>query len=232
MINFAVKSAAMTSDHNLQRQIGKAFESNPELSGCNISTEVVQGEAVLNGHVDKFCKISLAKKIAKEVEGTKAVLLRLTVNLDESKRRPDDEIAAEIAAKFHKNFSNAGKDVNVSVKDGFVRMEGRLSWKYQKDLAVECISCIDGIKGIENNIVVPQTAEEPVSEKDVLAAIYGDYSITSDIKVEIFGSRVILRGAVESANQKNLVTRLVRNVKGVGEVENFLSIKWLPAREV
>jgi len=215
------------SDLNIKKQIEKAFETSPLLAHCSLNAEVNLGEAILTGSVDKYFKKEIAKKIAKEVEGTRQVTDVLSVILSEDEKCSDEAIASTIAEKFIKNFGIAHKDVKATVKDGYVWLDGRLIWKYQKELAVECISCIDGIKGIDNNIFVPESLETPVCEKDILAVIYGDHSIRSDIKVEIFGHKVILKGTVEDINQKNLVTRLVRTVKGVSEVENFLSIEWM-----
>jgi len=216
----------MKNDFNIKKQIEKALQSSPLLTQCAITVEVEDGKAVLSGHVDKYCNKELAKKIAKEVEGTKLISESLSILLNESVKISDGEIQAAIQEKFIKNFGNGHKDVKATVKDGYVMLDGRLPWKYQKELAVECIHCISGIKGIENNIVTPEVIESPVSEKDVLAAIYGDYSITSDIKVEIYGQRVILKGSVGNIDQKNLVTRLVRSVQNVSEVENFLIVDW------
>lgn len=213
----------MKSDLNLKKQIEKAFEASLLLEHCSIMAELNQGIAILSGDVDQYCKKEVAKKIAKDVEGVKLVIDNLTVFVKGI--ITDYVITTAIEEKFQKNFGNAHQNVKATVKEGYVWLDGRLNWKYQKELAVECISCIEGIKFIENNIFVPESTELQISEKDVLASIYGDYSIISDIKVEIFGHKVILKGSVENINQKNLVTRLVRTVQGVREVENFLTIK-------
>lgn len=217
----------MKTDKNIQRQIEKAIESNTLLLGANIDVAVENGEARLTGHVDKFCKKELAKKIVKEVEGVVAVSEQMLVILSEEDTISDSDIETIIFEKFKKNFGNAYRDIKVIVKDGHVWLEGQLKWKYQKELAGECIGCVDGIKQIENNITVPESISPAINEKDVLAAIYGDHTITTDIKVEILGNRVILKGSVENVNQKNLVTRLVRTVPGVKDIENFLSVDWM-----
>jgi osmotically-inducible protein OsmY len=213
----------MKSDSNIKKQIEQALV-NSLLSECTITVEVINGTVNLSGYVDKYCKKEVAKKIAQEVEGIRLVIENLSVILNDNEKRSDTEIAAVIEQKFSKNFGFAHKDINVVVKDGYVWLEGRLHWKYQRNLAVECISFLDGIKGIDNNIFIPETVVFSVKEKDVLAAIYSDYSITNDIKVEIFGQKVILQGSIKNSNQKNLVTRLVRSVLGVREVENLLTI--------
>jgi osmotically-inducible protein OsmY len=216
----------MKTDLNIKLQIKKAIESNSSLDAAGIDIAVQNGDVSLSGQVDKFCKKEIVKKLAKDVEGVTAVTETIVVTLDEKDKVNDNELSTIIEGLFAKNFSNAHKDIKVIVKDGYVWLEGHLKWKYQKDLAQECIACIDGIKWIENNILIPDPTAPIIDEKDVLASIYGDYSITTDIKVEVLGNRVILKGTVESINKKNLVTRLVRAVPGVKEIENFLSVDW------
>ena len=216
----------MKNDLNIKLQIEKAIESNSLLDHAQIVIEVENGNVALSGFVDKFCKKEIVKKMAKDVEGVITVTETFVVILDEKDKINDFELSAIIADIFAKNFGNAHKDIKVIVKDGYVWLEGHLKWKYQKELALECISCVDGIKWIENSIIVPDSITAPIDEKDVLASIYGDHSITTDIKVEVLGNRVILKGTVESINKKNLVTRLVRSVPGVKEIENFLSVNW------
>ena len=217
----------MNSDKNIQQQIEKAFEANQLLQGAKINVAVQNGEAILTGYADKFCKKEIARKTAKEVEGVTMIVEEILVVLDDADKMSDAEIEAEITKNFKKNFSTAHTEINITVRDGYVWLEGRLKWKYQKELAEECIGYVKGIKGIDNNIFIPATLEAAIDEKDVFAAIYGDPSILSDIKVEVTGHRIILKGSVESIDQKNLVTRLVRNVPGVKEIENFLVVDWM-----
>ncbi len=214
----------MQTDAIIKQQIEKALASNTMLNGTTIEVMVYAGEALLTGYTDKYYKKELARKIAKEVQGVKRVNEAINILLEESGNYNDSDIMAAIIDKFSKNFGNSHKDIKVIVKNGKVWLEGTLKWKYQKDLAKECIMYVDGIIEIENNISIPITPEPVIDEKDVFAAIYGDESITTDIKIEIIGPRVVLKGNVTNTEQKNLVTRLVRNVNGVKEIENFLTI--------
>jgi osmotically-inducible protein OsmY len=215
----------METDTIIKQQIEKSVQSNAMLGGSEFNIVVQNGNAVLTGYADKYYKKEIARKIAKEVQGVKAVTEEIIIVLNDTEKCTDDEITFNITEKFRKNFGNSHKDIKIIVNDGHVWLEGLLKWKYQKDLAKECIQYIMGIKQIVNNISIPETQESTISEKDVFAAIYGDPSITTDIKIEIFGQRVILKGKVRNVEQKNLVTRLVRNVPRVKEIENFLTIE-------
>lgn len=215
----------METDAIIKQQIEKAVESNIILRGSKFIIMVQDGNAVLTGHADKYSKKEIAKKIVKEVQGVKTVIEQITIELNENEKRSDNDIQSNITELFKKNFGNSHKYIKIIVNDGHVWLEGQLKWKYQKELAKDCILNILGIKQIENDISIPETLESVISEKDVFAAIYGDPSITTDIKIEIFGQRVILKGKVRNLEQKNLVTRLVRNVAGVKEIENFLTVK-------
>ncbi len=218
------KVQEMKTDKSIQCQIEKALETCHALEGAKIDVTVMNGAATLTGYADKFFKKEIARKIAKEVEGVTLVAEAIVIVLDEADKISDIDIKAIITERFKKNFSAAYKEINIRVRDGYVGLKGQLKWNYQKQLAEECISDVEGIKGIENTIFIPATLQTGIDEKHVLAAIYSDPSIKSDIKVEVIGHRIILKGNVENTNQKNLVTRLVRNVEGVKEIENFLNV--------
>jgi osmotically-inducible protein OsmY len=215
----------MKGDAIIKLHIEKALKSNILLNEAKITVEVLNGNALLSGNVDKYHKKNMARKIAKEVQGVKTVSEEIIVVLRDSDKCLDSEIASNIIERFIKNFGNSHKDIKIIVKDGYVGLEGLVKWKYQKDLAKECITDIKGIIGIENNITTPEQPKSSIDEKDIFAAIYGDPSITTDIKIEIIGHRIVLKGKVQNVEQKNLVTRLVRNVQDVEEIENFLTIE-------
>lgn len=214
----------MKGDASIQQQIEKALKANTLLGGSEIDVAVQEGKVSLTGKTDKFPKKELARRIARDVQGVKSAIEKIRVTLHPNEMCSDDEIALAILEKFIKNFGESHTDISVLVKDGVVRLEGRMKWKYQKDLAAECILNVKGITDIENNITIREKFDISVSEKDVFAAIYGDSSITTDIRIEIIGNRVMLKGEVYSIEQKNLVTQLVRNVSGVEAIENFLII--------
>lgn len=214
----------MKNDRNLQKQIEKAIEANPLLEGTQLSVTVENGEATLAGIADKYHKKKIARKMAKEVQGVTAVVEKIAII--PSEQCADADIVEQITQQFAKNFGIAHKLIRITVNDGHVLLDGELKWKYQKDLAEECILHLDGITEIRNNILIPDSVKSPINEKDVFAAIYGDLSVKSDIKIEIIGRRIILKGNVGSADEKNLITRLVRNVAGVTDVENFLSVAY------
>ncbi|MGV3698000.1 BON domain-containing protein [Flavobacterium sp.] len=215
----------MKADALIKLHIEKALHSSPILMGTGITVEFSNGEAFLDGSVDKYPKKDLARKIAKEVEGVKTVTERIKIIPNNNEICSDCDINAAITERFIKNFGNSHKDIKVSIREGYVWIEGVLKWKYQKDLAKECIMDIPGIIGIENNIITPEKPKSLIDEKDIFAAIYGDPSINTDIKIEIIGNRIVLKGKVLNMEQKNLVTRLVRNVDGVQEIENFLAVE-------
>lgn len=214
----------MKGDTNIKQQIEKAIKSNTLLNRAEITVEVTDGNALLLGTVDRYPKKELARKIAKEVEGVKNSIEQIKVVIEKSEQCSDQEIKELIVERFIKNFGNSHSDITIIVDEGKVWLEGTLKWKYQKDLAQECILNIKGIRDIKNNISIPFIQKSAIDEKDILAAIYGDPSITTEIKIEIIGHRIVLKGKVHTIEQKNLVTRLVRNVPSVIEIENFLTI--------
>ncbi len=214
----------MKTDAIIQQQVEKALHVNTLLNAAEIFVDVFNGSVTLTGFVDKYPKKELARKIAKGIEGVKSAMERISVKVNEGDRCSDSEIQQAITERFIKNFGNSHNDIKITVNNGEVGLEGRLKWKYQKDLAEECIINLKGITSIKNSITIPEKPQAVIDEKDVFAAIYGEPSITTDIIIEIIGNRVILKGKVHNTEQKNLVASLVRNVQGVQEIENFLTM--------
>ena len=216
--------STMKSNESLQLKVASQLGTDPLLKDAEIVVDTYSREVIVKGAVNKFFKKALVCTVVKEVTGIKNITDCIAVVLSNPAAVSDIEIANAILEKFDKNFGNSYKNIEVNVKNGAVTLSGNLKWKYQKLLATECISYIEGIVSIQNNISTVAVPEPDISEKDILAAIYRDDSITSDITVDLNGRKVIISGEVTTAFRKKLVEKLVRDVPGVQEIDNQIQI--------
>ena len=214
----------MKSNESLQLKVASQLGKDPLLKDAEIVVDTYSREVIVKGAVNKFFKKALVCMVVREITGIKNITDCIAVVLSNPVPFSDIEIANAIFEKFNKNFGNSYTNIEVNVKNGAVILGGNLKWKYQKLLATECISYIEGIVSIQNNISTVAVPEPDISEKDILAAIYRDDSITSDITVNLHGRKVIISGNVKTAFRKKLVEKLVRDVPGVQEVDNQIQI--------
>ncbi len=215
----------MKSNESLQLKVANQLKKDPLLKDASIVVEICNRQAIVSGKVNKYFKKAMVCKLVKEVTGIINIIDRVEVFLLNAGHFSDETIANAILEKFEKNLGSSYKNINLSVKEGHVVLEGPLKWQYQKLLATDCIAYIEGIISIQNNITTGAAPEPLISEKDILAAIYKEELITADINVDLNGKKVILTGTVPSSFQKKLVEKIVSELPGIQEVESKLVIQ-------
>jgi hyperosmotically inducible periplasmic protein len=133
-------------------------------------------------------------------------------------------------------------DLKVSVQDGKATLTGTVEEDISKDLAKQIALGVDGIKQVDNQIVVKADYEPPKRSADErgFGDVIDDATITAAVKSKLTWSRhteglsttvetkrgkVTLQGSADSAEAKALATSLARNTRGVTAVDNQLVIK-------
>lgn len=83
-----------------------------------------------------------------------------------------------------------------------------------------------GVKGVINNIMIVPATKNKVGRKDIEIALLRNVSINdADIDVKVSGSKVTLKGFVDSWYQKDEAGRMAWNAPGVLEVDNELAVE-------
>ncbi len=132
-------------------------------------------------------------------------------------------------------------DLKVVVHDGKATLTGTVEEEVNKDLAKQIALGVDGVKTVDNQILVKGDYTPP---KRASARGYGevvdDASVTAEVKSKLLWSKhvdgsdtnvdtnlgkVTLRGTADSAEAKALAGRLAMNTRGVSSVDNQLVVK-------
>ena len=66
--------------------------------------------------------------------------------------RPDEDIAKEIIRKFRAHAEVPAERITVNVAQGFVIIEGTVSWPSQKRAAQSCVIKVRGVRVLENRL--------------------------------------------------------------------------------
>jgi hyperosmotically inducible protein len=131
-------------------------------------------------------------------------------------------------------------DLKVSVHDGKATLTGKVDEDVNKDLAKQIALGVNGIKDVDNQIVVQADYVAPMKSS---ARSYGetidDATITAKVKSKLIWSRytdglstkvdtkagkVTLQGTADSAVAKELANNLAMNTRGVVSVDNQLVV--------
>jgi osmotically-inducible protein OsmY len=228
---------ASTMDDRIESSARKSYVFKTYLTGDDIKIQSKDGVVSLTGTVSEEFHKSLAQETVAGLPGVKGVDNRLEVKGGRSTEKSDAWLVTKVKATllFHRSVS-AGK-TEVDVKDGVVTLRGNAVSQAQKDLTTEYAKDVEGVKDVKNEMTVSKTSKkthETAGEK------IDDASITAQVKIALLFHRstsalqtkvetkhgvVTLGGKARNAAEKDLVSKLVTDIKGVKSVNNRMTIE-------
>ncbi len=218
----------MKTNEDLQKDVQDAIKWEPLLNAAEIGVIAKDGIITLTGTVDSYWKKTEAEEAAKNVAGVKAVVEKIEIRFaNNSFKKDDNEIAAEVLNAFKWNIEVPNDKIKVKVEKGWVTLEGELEWNFQKESAKKAVRDLLGVVGVTNNITIKADTREEVERKDIERALERNWSLSDqEIKVKVSGTKVTLTGKVDSWYQKSEAARIAWKARGVWSVDNELVVEY------
>ncbi|OXG07009.1 osmotically-inducible protein OsmY [Flavobacterium araucananum] len=217
----------MKTNEELQKDVQNAIKWEPLLHAAEIGVTVKDGVVTLTGIVDGYYKKKEAETAAKNVSGVKAVVEEIEIKYSNTFTKTDNDIAFEVLKALKDNWSVAEDHVKVKVEDGWVTLEGELTWNFQRQDAKTAISFLPGVKGVTNEIKIKSDIKDAIEKKDVEKALARSWSLNAkDITVTVNGTNVKLTGFVDSVYQKDQAEKIVWKTPGIWSIDNDLVVEY------
>jgi osmotically-inducible protein OsmY len=184
------------------------------------------GVVALTGFVHSYIAKFEAETAAKRVAGVVGVANDLEVRLPSIDERPDPEIARDAVTALKSQLPFSWENIKVTVRDGFVTLEGEVEWQYQKQTAENALRRLKGVKGVSNVIHLRPHVEPSEIKRKIQEAFKRSAEVDANrITVETRGSEVILKGTVRSWSEREEAERVAWSAPGVMKVEDEIRIK-------
>jgi len=136
------------------------------------------------------------------------------------------ESAAKESYVFKTYLQN--DDIMIHSVDGVVNLTGTVSEESHKTLAQETVASLPGVKSVDNKLEIK--GETPAKNSDawittkVKTVLLYHRSVSGLTQVDTKDGIVTLRGEAASQAQKDLTTGYAKDVEGVKEVNNEMTV--------
>ena len=217
-------ATAPRTDPAVERDVENELSWDPAIDAEDIDVAVDNGVVTMTGTVKTYAQKLMAERAVRDLNGVRAVANDLLVRTADTVT--DKQIAQTVAAMIESNVLLKQQDINITVRNGIVILDGQVDWEYQRRSAEQTIQNVRGITTAINNIKVVPPA---IAIKDVHKAIQQAFERNarldaSRILVEVNHGRVRLYGSVDTLDEKYNAGRAAWRAPGVTSVQNDLVV--------
>lgn len=209
------------NDKDLRQNIVDELDFEPSVDSADIGVAVANGVVTLTGHVPTYFQRAKAEDVVRRVRGVRGIAQEIEIRPAGSASTADDEIAKRVLNTLQWNSTLPKDAIQVKVQKGWVTLNGKLEWRYQRLNAENAIENLGGIMGIINNIDVAPHASVPDVKKRIEDALKRQAEVhAKDIKVRVADGKVTLEGKVTAWAEKSAIERAAWSAPGVRSVDD------------
>lgn len=191
------------TDEEITAAVENELLVNPAINSYLIDVTTDDNVVTLSGEVNNVLEKRKATQIAGMVRGVVSVINNIEVD---PPARTDQQIQQDVINALLYDAATEAYNVNVSVSDGVVTLNGEVQSQQEKQLAGQVARGVIGVREVRNNIEVDMETTRPEEEirADVIGALQSDVQVDSAlIDVNVEGDTVMLSGTVGSAAERN-----------------------------
>lgn len=217
----------MKTDEKIREDVLNQLAWEPDIDDRQIGVAVENGVVTLSGVVNSYTSKMAAEKATKKVSGVKAVAEDIEVKYGDAFKKTDKEIAKAVVEALEWNISVPHNKIMVKVDDGYVYLTGEVNWDFQRSAAKRAVENLLGVKYVANNITLKQNLEAKDIKNKIETAFKRAADVDSkNIRVEVDGHTVTLKGTVRSWAEKEEARKTAYDAPGVYNVKNEIIVEY------
>lgn len=213
-------------DEILRKEAIEALKWEPLLDSNEIIVNVLNGIVTLEGTVNTYAQKKVAEEVIRNISAVKAVVNDVKVELYFSAVKNDKKIASSVISALKENWAVPDHKIKVTVKDGWVTLEGILHWNFQRKAAENAIRYLNGVRGVIDNIKIEAEIKNELRKELIEKALKRSWILDiNNIRVRVDGKTIFLSGIVSSLFQREEAEKIAWNTPGVWFVDNEIVVE-------
>ena len=215
----------MKTDSELQTDVHNELKWWPNVNAAHVGVTAKDGVVTINGQVAHYAEKYAAEKAVRAVYGVKGIVDDIKVEVSGSGMRTDQDIAEAALNALKWDFEVPQDSVTVTVKDGWVSLEGEVHWEFQKDAAARCVRYLHGVKSVANLVLVKPSVKWIDVTKNIEEAFRRNADLEARrIHVSTDAGVVTLTGTVSSWSERNKADYAAWAAPGVRSVKDEIVV--------
>lgn len=220
-------AVATRNEEDIKKDVVDQLYWDGRVDAADVQVEVVENRVILSGTVPTLGSRHAADEDAWLIEGVTAVDNQLNVRFPAGMELPKDETISANAANtllWHPDIDSS--DITPVVNEGWVTLKGSGSSYWQKMLAEEVVSALNGVLGVTNELAVVPSKD--ITDQSIASAIISGlernaYVDPETVNVEVQNGTVMLSGKVPNLLAYRSAHDVARYTNGVVNVLNNLT---------
>jgi osmotically-inducible protein OsmY len=198
---------------------------DPAVDATEVGVAVDDGVVILTGWVDAYMTKLAAEAAAQRIDGVRAVANEIVVKAKGS--RTDADIAKMVANALEANSAAPRAGIEISVKNGEVRLTGEVNSAFQRTAVADSIRYLPGVRDVINLVTIrPPAASVTDIKTGIERALVRSAEVDAHrIHVQTEDGRVRLTGTVRSWPEKLEAALAAWRAHGVTRVENEIHVQ-------
>ncbi len=163
------------------------------------------------------------------------VVAMLVTSMPVLASKMDDRIESSAKKTYVFKTYLKSDDIKVESKNGVVTLTGTVGKESHKSLAQETVANLPGVKSVDNKLEVK--GEQPAENSDawlitkVKTTLLFHSNVSAMTEVSAKDGAVTLRGSAPSQAQKDLTTEYAKDIEGVKDVNNEMTVLGEPKKK-
>ena len=222
-----MKTTIEKNDTEIKNDVLSELKYEPSVNVTDIGVLVKEGTVTLTGYANSYREKWNAVRATKRVGGVAAIADNIEIKLPSSLQRSDGDIATAAINQLNWSTTIPEGTIEITVRKGWITLEGQLEWGYQKTDAEYAVHHLTGVMGVTNLITLKPTLYPSDVESAIDQAFERNALLDAErIEVRISGSKVTLRGKVRNHAERDEAERVAWAAPGVFNVDNQLKVEW------